>query len=579
MKPASKHVAIFAEDLHKGLAGIFLLAFLFVPLRVAHADIEEQISNFRVDLNVQQDATIRVTEFITYDFGQNVRHGIYRTIPIKYTARGGTYAVRISDVGVLKGQLPAPFTTSTPGRNLEIKIGDAGVSVTGEHTYAISYTVDRAINYFDDHDEVYWNATGNEWRVSIANAEAAVRLPGDVSADAMNSACFVGTAGSTLPCDSLPSASNTAVFHASGLDAQEGLTVVVGFPKGVVHEPSAFERILATMRDNSIVALPLVVFAVFFWLWWTRGRDPKSRGTIIAEYDAPDDLTPPEVGTLMDERVDRRDIAALLIHLAVKGYLDITREEKRFDRDDYLFKKLKDEESLTNDFEKTILGTMFGKKTEVRLSDLKEKFHDHLARGEKQLYESVVSKGYFVKNPTTVRAMYTTIGIIGPMTGLALTGFDSGLSVASFVLSSILILIFALVMPKKTAKGVLAKEHALGLKMYLTVAEKDRLKFHNAPTKNPKRFEALLPYAIALGVEKEWAKQFEGLDTQPPSWYHDPNISTFSTLYFTSALSNFGARASSVMSSHPSSAASGRSGFGGGGFSGGGFGGGGGGSW
>jgi uncharacterized membrane protein len=135
-------------------------------------------------------------------------------------------------------------------------------------------------------------------------------------------------------------------------------------------------------------------------------------------------------------------------------------------------------------------------------------------------------------------------------------------------------------MPQKTLKGVATKEYILGLKKYLSVAEKDRLKFHNAPDKNPQRFEKLLPYAMVLGVEKEWAEQFKDIYKQNPNWYEDRTGSpvAFNSLIFVNSLNSFSSEANSSLYSNPSSGASGGSGFSGGG-SGGGFGGGGGGSW
>lgn len=573
----------------KHLLGSLALAFLFLaPAFAGGAEIEEQISRFRVDIAIQTDATIRVTETITYDFGVNERHGIFRTIPVSYKARGGTFRLRLSDVTVADADgTPSLFTRSRTGGDTKIKIGDPDTLVTGEHTYVISYTVNRAINYFDDHDELYWNATGNEWTVTIEDAQAAVKLPSAIAASELQTNCFQGSLGSTEPCDSFALLADGATFRTGSLDIEEGLTIVIGFPKGIVYEPTALERILATARDNGILVLPIVVFAVFFWMWWTRGRDPKGRGTIIAEYDAPDNLTPAEVGTVLDEHAHKRDVSSLLIHLAVNGYLDITRVDKKFRKDDYRFKKLKDEKTLANDFERTLLSKMFGKKNEIQLSDLKNTFYKDLAEVEKQVYAATVEKGYFVKNPQKVRMTYMIAGAILLTTAFPLIAgigelfsiHIGGLAIGSMVVSGLIVFFFGIVMPVKTREGVRAREHILGLKEYLTVAEKDRLKFHNAPEKNPKHFEALLPFAMALGVETEWAKQFEGMYATPPSWYHDTGNRAFTSLYLASALTDFESRTESVLSSRPSSAGSGGSGLGGGGFSGGGFGGGGGGSW
>jgi len=320
---------------------------------------------------------------------------------------------------------------------------------------------------------------------------------------------------------------------------------------------------------------------LLFYLWYSRGRDPKGRGTIIAQFDAPDNLTPAEVGTIIDEKAHKRDISAEIINLAIKGYIKIKRIEVKgiFKSVDYELFKLKDENSLANPFERELMTSLFKKKIEIKLSSLKDKFYKDLKKVEKEIYESIVSKGYFLKNPNKVRGTYIGIGFAI----LVLSWFSGPIfnwfGVVNIAISGILVIIFSFFMPKKAKKGVLAKEYILGLKNYLTVAEKDRIKFHNAPEKNPEHFEKLLPYAMVLGVEKEWAKQFENIYDQQPSWYNDPSHAHFTAFVLASSLNSFQTKANTTLTSRPSSASSGSSGFGGGGFSGGGFGGGGGGSW
>ena len=157
-----------------------------------------------------------------------------------------------------------------------------------------------------------------------------------------------------------------------------------------------------------------------------------------------------------------------------------------------------------------------------------------------------------------------------------LTLFFSMGWIVRLILCDLVFLGFAVFMPARTKKGVLVQEHILGLKQYLTVAEKDRMAFHNAPEKNPQLFERLLPYAIALGVEKQWAEQFADMHMSSPSWYRGAGTDITPALLVTN-ISAFGDTAKSTFTSQPASSSS--SGFGGGGFSGGGFGGGGGGSW
>jgi uncharacterized membrane protein len=236
---------------------------------------------------------------------------------------------------------------------------------------------------------------------------------------------------------------------------------------------------------------------------------------------------------------------------------------------------------LKNDFEKKIMEALFDSQKEIKLSDLKNKFYKELRIISSEIYDSVVNKGYFVKNPNKVRAIYisSAIAVVFVIYLFAnLVSFLGAIGIVSIILSCIVIAIFGWLMPKRTKKGAIARENILGLKQYLSVAEKERIKFHNAPKKNPEQFEKLLPYAMVLGVEKEWAKQFEGIYNQAPSWYEGNFPSGFSAIILANSLGNFSSAAYSNLSSSPSSAASGGSGFSGGGV-GGGFGGGGGGSW
>ena len=543
----------------------------------------ETIDSFDVVIRINPDSTLQVRERIIYDFGDLPRHGIYRDIPFKYQARGGNFELRFSGFLVTDeaGKI-YNFSVSDSGNYKRIKIGDPNVWVSGIQTYVINYTVKRAINYFNDYDELYWNVTGNEWPVSIASASAKVVLPKVVSASRLRLQCFAGTTGSRTACDAMEALPDgTISFRQNFLSKREGLTVVVGFPKQVVTEPSWWEKLIDTAKDNLILFLPVAVFLILFRWWWTQGRDPKGYSTIIAQYEPPADLAPSEAGAILDERVDNRDISADIINLAVRGYLKITRlEEKKFigKKVDYQLDKLRAEDDLQNGFEKKLMLSLFGQKTSVKLSDHKNKFYKDLTEIKKQIYRSVVNKGFFKKNPATTRKVYLIIGIGVAFAGVWLGALWGGLGILSFILSGAIIIAFSFFMPAKTRRGAKMRDYILGLKEYLSVAEKDRMKFHNAPAKSPERFEKLLPYAMVLRVEKEWAVQFEGIYTQPPAWYNDPSGLSFSALVFAGSLNQFDMQVNSTLASTPRSAASGGSGFGGG-FSGGGFGGGGGGSW
>lgn len=579
----------------KTAMSVLSLALLFLcGNNFALAAGEEKVDNFASTIKMNADASVEVTERIDYDFGQLQKHGIYRDVPVRYAARGGNYNVRLSDVSVADETGSAyEFTVLSSGNDKEIKIGNADTFVTGKKTYVISYRIKRVINYFGDSDELYWNVTGNGFVVPITKASARVIFPGSLGQGNTQIKCFAGIAGSTKACDISQyiyapdnSSAAGANFSAQNLAAGEGLTIVVGVPKGAVYQPTQSELFKETLIDNVVLFVPLLMFFVAFFIWRKRGKDSAGRGTIITEFDVPDNVTPAEAGTIVDERCEQKELSAEIIELAVKGYLKIKRQEREvlfIKSAEYSFEKLKEADDALGEHEKTLLGGIFEKGDSVKLSDLKSTFYEKYNLFTKEVYDSVSLKGYFFKNPQEARVKYFVIYLFF-LAGIyivifSLLGVAFGVyAVLSFVISLIIAGIFSFVMPQKTEAGVLLKEKILGLKNYLTVAEKDRLEFHNAPEKSPEQFEKLLPYAIALSVEKKWAKQFEGIYNISPTWYEDSRgFNNFTAIYFVDSLNDF--RTDFNSSVVTSAAASGSSGFGGGGFSGGGFGGGGGGSW
>ncbi|MFH0929840.1 MAG: DUF2207 domain-containing protein [Candidatus Moraniibacteriota bacterium] len=564
---------------------VFIAALSFFVLSFANAQDSlsaEKITSFNGEIKINSDSTINVTENISYDFGDNQKHGIFRFIPVKYKARGGNFNLRVSNVKITdENGLSQNFTTSYEGDNIKFQIGDADKLVSGQKNYVISYVIRRAVNYFPDHDELYWNFTGNEWQVPVESADVKVILPENAKEN-LQYKCFEGVFGTTNECAASASGNSLEYKSLDPMDPGQGLTIVNGWPKGITSEPTLWQKMLDIVRDNWTLFAPIIVFVFMYRLWSKRGRDPKGRGTIIAQYESPDGLAPAEIGTMVDGAADNKDASSTIIDLAVGGFLKIKRtEEKGFlgtTSTEYTFMKLKDEEPA-RDFEKEVMKGIFGFEKEKKLSDLKNKFFKTLSTVKNQLYESVTQKGYYTKNPNTVFGMWIAIAIVG---GIFLSVFfgilQGGWGTFSGIVSGMIILVFGWLMPAVTKKGAELKENILGFKDFLSVTETDRLKFHNAPKKNPEMFEKFLPYAMVLGVENEWAKQFEGIYNQQPDWYEDSSGRAFNAIILSSMVSDFSSSAMTTMASQPSSAAGGGSGFSGGG-GGGGFGGGGGGSW
>lgn len=570
---------------------IFLILFAFVALVPGFA-AAGSIKNFDATYELPQNAIIQVTESVEYDFEGEYKHGIYRFIPYKYFLDdGSTHRINLDKFSVKdENGHSYEYEKYSQNNNVVLKIGDPDRTITGVHTYIIKYQVKGGIRYYEEGDELYWNVNGNGWDVPVENISATIIVPDSVRESDIRTACWAGAYNSTTECDSKSVTKNIAIFESANLEVGEGLSIDVGVPAGT------FEVIDAGFMGSGISdtaiglmvlsALALVLFVFIFMLrhWWKNGRDPKGRGTIVAEYDPPNGLTPIEMGTLLDNRVDSKDLSAEIIYLAVLGYIKIKKEKKRFLKgDDYTLIKLKEAGPDLKGFDLTIFSGIFLTSSAVKISELKT-FYTSVNTAKSQVHGKLVKDGYFKEKVANTIGKYIAIAggiaVLGIVVSLILGAFTNGVGAfifgSAFAVSAGIVALFGLFMPARTPKGVEVKEHILGLKEYMKVAESDRIKFHNAPDKNPKKFEQLLPYAMVLGVEKEWAKQFEGIYNSSPGWYSDSAGGRFMPIIFVGSLNNFSNVATQNMFSAPSSSGSG---FGGGGFSGGGFGGGGGGSW
>lgn len=553
---------------------VMLLLSLIIFPRLAHgADDGWRITNFGADIRVSQDAKLSVTETIDVDFGGLSRHGIYREIPLAYQDNlGQSYRLRFKLIGVTDASgKKIPYEDS--GWNTRtLKIGDPDRTITGQQRYIIKYEIERGIRFLDT-DELYWNATGNLWPVPIGLAQINITYPD--SARELKTQCYTGLAGESGANCLQTKEANTATFVATSIGAGEGLTVVVGAPKGTLTAPTRSQILADTLRDNlSYFFIPLTLLA-FFLIWWRKGRDPVNHKTIVPEFAPPDKLSPSLMGVLKDERADMLDISVAIIHLASREYLkieEVTKKKLIGKKIDYKLVKLKTDGKLSP-FEEELLSALFDGGREKMLSALKDKFYTHITPLKKKLYAEALDKKFFTQNPGTVRGTYIALGILIPDVIIFLVAFVST-AVAPAVISSIVILPFAiwfgLAMPRRSAEGAEALRRVRGFRLFISTAERYREKFnedHNI-------FSKYLPYAMVFGLTEKWAKAFDGLKVTPPDWYS--GHSAFNAVYFSHTINTVSTQMNSTLAASPSS--SGSSGFGGG-SSGGGFGGGGGGSW
>jgi uncharacterized membrane protein len=563
-------------------AALAAAAALLLALPARAADRTIVIDSFDAAIEVATDGSIEVAETITATFSGSW-NGLYRTIPIQYrTPQGLNYTLRLQVEDVTDGSGAHLRTESSRERHYrKIKIWVPGAQ-DATRTIRLRYRVANGLRFFEEHDELYWNITGDEWDVPIRRATATITLPSGVSG--LRATAFRGTYGSTTRND-VTIDGNVVHIATEGLAFHEGLTAVVGWNPGVVHRPTAAEQVGSALFSNMPLAIPLLVFAGMFALWRSRGRDPALAPN-STRYEPPADMTPAELGTLADGKPDMRDITATIVDLAVRGYVHI--EEQDSDRflglwtsKDYVFTTTKPREdwSALKKHERDLLGAMFGANEMVSLSDLKNKFYKRLPDLKNSLYENLVKGGLYTARPDRVVTAYIVGAIaFGFLVGIAgakimeSLGMQPTSAIVAGIASGLIIAAFGIFMPSRTVRGTRELENILGFREFLSRVDADRL---NRVVKTPEMFEKFLPFAMALGVENTWAKAFEGIYSQPPTWYTGSSrMQMFNPGTFTHNLTRMSATAASVMASAPRG--SGGSGFSGG-SSGGGFGGGGGG--
>jgi uncharacterized membrane protein YgcG len=570
---------------------LFCICGVLFPPHVSGQDFT--ILDFRADILVSTDSSFTVRETITVEFHRS-RHGIYREIPFVYTDSLGkkiTTPTKVFSVRDGKGNMLRNKITFD-GNAMNIRIGDPDAFVSGRQIYEIFYRVENAILFLDSHDEIYWNLTGNEWKAEIKNAEGSISLGGNKTNEVL-AACYMGNPGSTERSCSYTASDNFIEFRANrSLSPGEGFTIAFGWDKGIVAPPSSFKQFiwLINLKQNWIFIIPFLSLVLMILLWHGKGRDPKVRESVAVMYGPPKyndkPLCPAEVGTLMDETLDPRDITATIVGLAVKGFIKIEERKEEgiiFDSKDYYLSKQKepDEKELSL-FEKKLMSALFGGMPGVMVGDLKNKFYTHIDSLRHTIYSELTNKKFFTVSPDRVRQFYTGAALVTGLTATILlnmlfsdsTGDTRALLAGA--LSGLPVFAFARFMPAKTRYGSSAYMHTLGFEEFLTRAEKDQL----IRMKDENLFSKFFPYALALNVADNWAKAFEGIYQQPPDWYVSPaGMRTFSPRSFNRSFSSAMSNLSTAMYSAPRGSGTGSGGSSGGGFSGGGFGGGGGGSW
>jgi len=568
-----------------------VLAILLCTL-VANASAKSwRIADFQDNITVEKDGSALVRERISLVF-VGEWHGIHRTIPIEYPGPDGTnyeLFVDVQSVTDAEGS-HLKYDSSRTGEYRDLKIYIPGATDVSK-IIEIAYRVRNGTRFFPDHDEFYWNVTGNDWPVPIDHASATVQFP-EAAAGSLRVQAFTGVYGSTQRDATATTQGAEAQFESNNpLPMRGGLTIDVYIPKGFLEQPGALTRFFWFLAANPILFLPLVTLAGMWILWRYKGRDPEAGMSVAPMYEPPPGISPAEAGTLLDDSIHPRDITSTMVDLAVRGYIKIEETAEKvllFTQRDYVFHLLKPREQWGAELaphERVMLENVFAGGTDTRLSSLKNRFYSAVPVIRQDILAGLKNKGLYLLDPDSANgySVVAAIGILIPFAILQFTGwanfFNSiPLLIACIVMSIVIWFLFARQMTAKTVKGARTRIAVLGFQEFMNRVDAERLK--RMP---PTTFEKYLPYAMALGVEHHWAQAFAGIVKDPPQWYAGPGGSypgAFNPIFFSSSMHSMAGDMHQVFVSAPRASSSG-SGFGGGGgggggFSGGGFGGGGG---
>lgn len=613
----------------------------------------EEIRSFVDNVVLSTSGTVDVTETLVVNAeGDEIRHGIFRDIPTTLINPDNSRVH--SDLKVLSvtrdGQ-PEPFSVGARSTSVKrIQIGNADVLLDyGPHTYVIHYTMSRMGRSLPDHDELYWNATGNYWAFPIISAVANITLPG--GAQISDTSVYTGVPGSREQAATIVRNPNGSVTFRSTreLAPGEGMTVSLSFQKGLLVVPQGIDAAGYWLSDHRELVFPtvavLIVLLYNFLAWSAVGRDPR-KGTIIPLFHPPKDLSPAMVHYIADMGFKKNGWTAFIASIFDLGVKGLAKIDKAGGQTNITATAAPRVDNLPTD-EQGVYDYLYAKGQVTidkvdgpRLNEKRGALVKQITDQNKDVYFknnvpytlggvllAIVLLGALVwlevLDPVILIVAVVAAIIIGVFIGVAASSgtgrnlfgsafgiiwfaivavnvFGSSLSFSALphidtgligAVSIILIeIVFAVLMRAPTVRGRALMDQIAGFKMYLSTAEKNRLNYvdKGEPPMTVPRFEAILPFAIALGVEKLWSQRFEGdlarnavqgvsNGLYTPLWYTGSDWSSASGGIASSIGTMSSAMSAAMVAAQPSS--SGSSGFGGGGGSGGGGGGGGGGGW
>lgn len=501
---------------------------------------QERILAYDSTVDIHADGSLDVTERITVVAeGERIRRGIYRDFPTRYRDRhGNNVVVDFKVFDVRRDDREEPWFTENVGNGVRVNTGnDDFLPVPARYTYTLRYRTTRQLGHFASHDELYWNAIGTGWGFPIESGRVEVRLPQPVAVADMHVEGYTGAQGEKSGdfVARIPAPGIARWELTRPLQPQEGLTIVLTFPKGLIAPPTRAQNIGWFFKDNRgalVAALGLVLLLVYCVRRWRQvGRDPPA-GVVFARYEPPEGHTPAGLRYMRRMRYDPRAFSADLLQLAVAGHLRIHRDDGFLKKNWWLERLSPTAATPPVDAERVLLEGLFAAGSKVQLKDSNAR----LLSAVRSRHERVMSRHY---QPRWFNrfggSVMIAVAIAVASIALAMMISGGAAMLAILVVAAVMVpvlVVFAVLVKAPTPEGRRLLDEIEGLRLYLGVAEREDLARLQGPGTPPlldaARYERLLPYAVALEVEEAWTRQFTlavgaaaaAAASSAISWYH-----------------------------------------------------------
>ncbi len=391
--------------LSKLLLACFLLAAIVSPRLSAQDETnDERILAYDSQITVHDDGSMLVAETIKVRaLGLKIIHGIYRDFPTHHKDRqGNNYNVPFDMMTVMRDGTPEPFRLEGIHNGKRVVIGRKNaVLARGEYVYQITYQTARQIGFYPDHDELYWNVTGNGWQFPIDHASATVTLPAAIPRRIVETYGYTGPEGYTGRDFKASKLANDDLFFETRapLNPRDGFTIVAWWDKGYMQPPSADDERWFWIQDNAASLAGYIGLGVILLYqlitWLMVGKDPRA-GTIVPQYLPPDDLSPAAVREVVKMGFDNRCFAAEIVGMAAKNFLRIEQD----DSGKYTLVKTNNLQAMRKltDTEALIARGLFPNNSRLLLSPANREMIAGTIGDLKKLLSARFEKIYFVRN-------------------------------------------------------------------------------------------------------------------------------------------------------------------------------------